>query len=50
MAIKWDPTKMATGYADVDAQHQEWIRRFNQFDESIQKARPISELPIPDDV
>lgn len=37
MAIKWDSAKMSTGFADVDAQHQEWIRRFNQFDEAIQK-------------
>lgn len=37
MAIQWNPEKMATGFADVDAQHQEWIRRYNQFDEAIQK-------------
>jgi hemerythrin-like metal-binding protein len=36
MAIQWNPEKMATGFADVDAQHQEWIRRYNQFDAAIQ--------------
>ncbi len=35
MNIKWDPDKMATGVPDVDAQHQEWIRRYNEFDDAI---------------
>jgi hemerythrin-like metal-binding protein len=35
MNIKWDPAKMATGVPDVDAQHQEWIRRYNEFDDAV---------------
>lgn len=38
-AIIWDPKKMSTGVAAVDAQHQEWIRRFNQFDEAISQGK-----------
>ncbi len=37
MGIIWDPKKMATGVAAVDAQHQEWIRRYNEFDDAISK-------------
>ena len=35
MIIKWDPKKMATGVPEVDAQHQEWIRRYNEFDNAV---------------
>lgn len=35
MPIQWNPQTMATGVADVDAQHQEWIRRYNEFDQAI---------------
>ena len=35
MQIKWDPKKMSTNVPEVDAQHQEWIRRFNEFDAAV---------------
>ena len=35
MIIKWDQEKMTTGVPDVDAQHQEWIRRYNEFDDAV---------------
>ena len=35
MQINWDPNKMATGVPEVDAQHQEWIRRYNEFDAAV---------------
>jgi hemerythrin len=35
MAINWDLEKMATGVPEVDAQHQEWIRRYNEFDNAV---------------
>ena len=41
MSIQWDPKKMATGVAEVDAQHQEWIRRFNEFDEAVSQGKGI---------
>jgi len=33
--INWDSGKMATGVPEVDAQHQEWIRRYNEFDNAV---------------
>jgi hemerythrin len=35
MAIEWNDEKMATGFPEIDAQHQEWIRRFNEFDDAV---------------
>ena len=39
--ITWDPKIMATGIPEVDAQHQEWIRRYNQFDDAIRQGKGI---------
>ncbi len=41
MNIQWDPKKMATGVPDVDAQHQEWIRRYNEFDDAVSHGRGL---------
>jgi hemerythrin len=35
MIINWDQEKMTTGVPEVDAQHQEWIRRYNEFDDAV---------------
>ena len=35
MTIQWDPAKMSTGLPVVDAEHQEWIRRFNEYESAI---------------
>lgn len=35
MTIKWNAEQMATGLPEVDTQHQEWIRRFNEFDDAV---------------
>lgn len=35
MAIKWNDEKMATGFPQIDAQHKEWIRRVNEFDDVV---------------
>jgi hemerythrin-like metal-binding protein len=35
MTIEWNGEKMATGLSDIDAQHKEWIRRFNEFDAAV---------------
>ncbi len=37
--ITWNPTAMSTGVPEVDAQHQEWIRRYNAFDEAIDQGK-----------
>ncbi len=41
MSIKWDPKKMATGVPEVDAQHQEWIRRYNEFDDAVSRGQGL---------
>lgn len=35
MAIEWNDEKMATGFPEIDAQHREWIRRLNEFDDAV---------------
>ena len=35
MTIQWNSIKMSTGVAAVDAEHQEWIRRFNDFENAL---------------
>ena len=41
MLINWDSEKMATGVPEVDAQHQEWIRRYNEFDEAVSHGKGL---------
>ena len=40
--IIWNPKTMATGVPVVDAQHQEWIRRYNEFDEAISQGKGMN--------
>ena len=35
MTIEWNSEKMATGFPEIDAQHKEWIRRVNEFDDAV---------------
>ena len=35
MTIEWSAERMATGLPEIDTQHQEWIRRFNEFDIAV---------------
>ena len=35
MAIEWNQAEMSTGMQQVDEEHQEWIRRFNEFDAAV---------------
>ncbi len=35
MAIEWNYENMTTGSDEIDEDHKEWIRRFNQFDAAI---------------
>ncbi len=35
MPLEWDSERMETGQPLIDAQHREWIQRFNQFDAAI---------------
>ncbi|MFZ5912499.1 MAG: bacteriohemerythrin [Chloroflexota bacterium] len=42
--IIWDPEKMSTGVPGVDAQHQEWIRRYNSFCDAITQGKGMEEV------
>jgi hemerythrin-like metal-binding protein len=44
MVINWDPEKMVTGVPEVDAQHQEWIRRYNKFNDAIQQGMGVESV------
>lgn len=35
MPLEWNQEKMTTGLADIDEEHKEWIRRFNDFDNAV---------------
>ena len=35
MPIEWNDVKLGTGLPDIDEQHKEWIRRFNDFDTAV---------------
>ena len=39
MTINWDAEKMTTGIGEIDEQHKEWIRRFNEFDDAVTSQR-----------
>jgi hemerythrin len=39
--IVWNSATMSTGVLEVDRQHQEWIRRYNQFDEAVSQGKGI---------
>lgn len=42
MIINWDPATMSTNVPEVDAQHQEWIRRYNEFDEAVSHGKGLA--------
>ena len=37
MAVEWDEYLMSTGFAYVDNEHKEWLKRFNEFDTAVVK-------------
>ena len=44
MSMKWDPDKMSTGLRVVDGEHQEWIRRYNEFDTAVGEGQGLSQI------
>lgn len=44
MAIEWNEEKMTTGVKEIDAQHKEWIRRFNEFDSAVMQRKGVDAL------
>ncbi len=37
MPITWDQAALGTGLPDIDEQHMEWIRRYNDFERAVKK-------------
>jgi len=44
MAIEWDYARMTTGLPGIDAEHQEWIRRFNEFDTAVTSGQGLETI------
>ncbi len=44
MAIQWNQEKMTTCFPEIDAQHQEWIRCFNDFDRLVVEDRALESI------
>ena len=38
MAIEWDDS-LSTGVVEIDNEHKEWIRRFNEFDKMVMEKK-----------
>ncbi len=43
MAIEWNES-MSTGNQDIDEEHKEWVRRFNDFDASVMAGHGMETL------
>ena len=41
MAIEWNEAKLGTGLTDIDAQHREWLRRYNEFDNAVMNGQGL---------
>jgi hemerythrin len=41
MPIEWNEAKLGTGLPDIDAQHREWLRRYNEFDDAVMKGQGL---------
>jgi hemerythrin-like metal-binding protein len=41
MPIEWNEEKLGTGLPDIDEQHREWLRRYNEFDNAVMKGQGL---------
>ena len=41
MAIEWNEAKLGTGLPDIDEQHKEWLRRYNEFDNAVMNGQGL---------
>ena len=44
MAIEWNEHLMTTGSFDIDSEHKEWLRRFNEFEEAVESHKDMSAI------
>jgi len=41
MTIVWDEAKLGTGLPDIDAQHKEWLHRYNEFANAVMNGQGL---------
>ena len=41
MPIEWNEAILGTGQPDIDEQHQEWLRRYNEFDNAVMNGQGL---------
>jgi hemerythrin len=41
MPLVWDQLQMTTRLPEIDEEHKEWIRRFNEFDQAVTLGRGV---------
>ena len=41
MPIEWNEAILGTGLPDIDEQHREWLRRYNEFDNAVSNGQGI---------
>jgi hemerythrin-like metal-binding protein len=41
MPLVWDQLQMTTRMPEIDVEHQEWIKRFNEFDQAVTQGKGI---------
>jgi hemerythrin len=44
MAVEWDYAQMTTGLSEIDEEHKEWIRRFNEFEAAVVEGQGLEEI------
>jgi hemerythrin len=44
MTVKWDYAQMTTGLPEIDEEHKEWIRRFNEFDAAVAEGQGLEAI------
>jgi hemerythrin-like metal-binding protein len=44
MPLVWDQLQMTTRMPEIDMEHQEWIKRFNEFDQAVTQGKGIESV------
>ncbi len=44
MAIEWDEHLMTTGSFNIDSEHKEWLRRFNEFEDTVESRKDMATI------
>jgi hemerythrin len=42
MPLVWDQLSMTTRMPEIDEEHKEWIRRYNEFDQAVNQGKGVS--------